>query len=376
MIATAYFIILTFVKSINPVTSAVFFAIYIVFFVIVIMQERAKKRKAEDKERRMNKLKKAFLPKTMSKQSSPWDSIVGPYLIKRMILNKRHKGKTVKMEDFKLEEKSDTDDSKEGATEEEEEEDNSCFGRFMKYYNMPLFFIRNLTMPPFEAENWSLPMALCSPFFGTLFIAWQTVDDFSSTLFWIVWACIAIFFAALIFIGSRGGQNLAEKHPGWLSFFTFIGAAMWINLTAGTFMDFLSMIQVVAGLPITYLSLTMLAWGNSLDDFFIDYVISKNGQGPMAVTGVYGGQLFNLLIGFGGSMFRNTITFGAKDFDFYDGANSSILILALIYSTLLCGVLTLLVTKSNGWVMGKGVKNFTLIYYVAFFLGVTALAFL
>mmetsp|Transcript_26101 Transcript_26101/g.36594 ORF Transcript_26101/g.36594 Transcript_26101/m.36594 type:complete len:184 (-) Transcript_26101:184-735(-) len=182
-------------------------------------------------------------------------------------------------------------------------------------------------------------------------------------------------------MGSKNGHNLAETHNGWLAFFAFIGAAMWINLVAGVFMDFLSMIQIVANLPLTYLSLTMLAWGNSLDDFFIDYVIAKNGNGKMAVTGVYGGQLFNLLIGFGGSMFRHTLTYGAVPIDLYKETgiasvnNANTLIAILIYSNLAGAIFTLIMTSMQGWKMGRFVQNAVLIFYVGFLAVVTFFAF-
>lgn len=106
-----------------------------------------------------------------------------------------------------------------------------------------------------------------------------------------------------MFIAGKD-KNLAKEYEGTFATWTFIGSTLWINLIATCFMDFLSLIAVVSGLPINFLSLTMLAWGNSLGDFFVNYVISKNGHGNMAVTGTYSGMIFNLLLGFGGSMFR------------------------------------------------------------------------
>jgi len=42
-------------------------------------------------------------------------------------------------------------------------------------------------------------------------------------------------------------------------------------------------------------------------DYFANAALSKMGFGVMAVTGCFAGQLFNLLIGFGSALLRQTI---------------------------------------------------------------------
>ena len=50
------------------------------------------------------------------------------------------------------------------------------------------------------------------------------------------------------------------------------------------------------------LSATLIAIGNSLQDYFANSSMSALGYGVMAVTGTIAGQLFNFLIGFGLNM--------------------------------------------------------------------------
>mmetsp|Transcript_26101 Transcript_26101/g.36595 ORF Transcript_26101/g.36595 Transcript_26101/m.36595 type:complete len:109 (-) Transcript_26101:814-1140(-) len=105
-----------------------------------------------------------------------WSGLLGQYIIKRTVMKKKREGKTVKMASvFKPvndTEDPEADTKKEEEEEDHEEDDNSCWGKTIRAYEWPLFFARNLTMPPFEDEKWSKTMALLSPWFGGLFIAW------------------------------------------------------------------------------------------------------------------------------------------------------------------------------------------------------------
>ena len=75
-------------------------------------------------------------------------------------------------------------------------------------------------------------------------------------------------------------------------------AVLWIYIEANFVMDFLQFIQYVSGWSPVFLSLSLLSLGNSLGDLFVDSALAKKGYGVMAMTGVFSGQLFNLMIGF------------------------------------------------------------------------------
>ncbi len=134
-------------------------------------------------------------------------------------------------------------------------------------------------------------------------------DDFTNWIFLVSMAAFSIILALIIiFFGWKRQQNLLEQR-GWVLFFatyTFISATLWINFIAIILLSWLSFIALISNMPLNYLSLTLLAWGNSLGDLFVNYVVAQNGQGSMAVIGTYSGQIFNLLCGFGGALFRQT----------------------------------------------------------------------
>ena len=261
---------------------------------------------------------------------------------------------------------------------EVEEEEPTKFDQIKEIYNMPLLFIRNLTMPPFEEEDWNLYRTAVSPFLGTLFVIWKfglfTVF-IANWYLWIFYGLITVPIFLWIVISGRH-RNLVTTHGGLFAGFAFIISALWLEFFANCFLDFLGLLTVVSGLPLNYLSLTILAWGNSLDDLFIDYYLSRSGHAVMAVTGAYAGQLFNLLFGFGCSFLRNSLgeTIHLNIFQ-NPGSMANTLTLVLIASLALVLSLTLVVGKLTKWVLEKRLMYFLLSFYVGFVVLVTIISF-
>ena len=54
-------------------------------------------------------------------------------------------------------------------------------------------------------------------------------------------------------------------------------------------MSFLNLIALLSGLREDFLGLTLLAWGNSLGDFFANSALAKKGYGVLAITGCFAG---------------------------------------------------------------------------------------
>lgn len=261
--------------------------------------------------------------------------------------------------------------------DDEEHEPVTVYDWALHYYNELWFFIRDLTIPPFEGEHWNVYIASFTPIFGSLFLIWQ-FGQFETFMkhpaCFAVWGPLAAACSAVMYYLGRK-ENLAEKYSGFFSIFGFVIAGMWIKLSAEIFIDMLSLVTIVSGLPFNYLSLTLLAWGNSMDDYFVDYTIAKKGFGKMAVVGCYAGQLFNLLIGFGGALFiqatkRNVV------FNIFDGTRDNNLNLILIGSVLFCIVSTIIIAKIKKWHYGKFMKTYQASLYILFLIVVTAVTFL
>jgi len=56
--------------------------------------------------------------------------------------------------------------------------------------------------------------------------------------------------------------------------------------------DFLQFLADVSGIEANYIGLTLLAWGNSSDDYCVDSALAKKGFRVTAVSGVFAGQFF------------------------------------------------------------------------------------
>eukprot|EP01033_Poteriospumella_lacustris_P002639 gene2639-1919_t len=106
--------------------------------------------------------------------------------------------------------------------------------------------------------------------------------------------------------------NTSRPPHSWLfagvwALAAFVMCILWIYALAGELITILSVLGDELRLPPAFLGLTVLAWGNSIGDFFTNTAVAKQGYGTMALAGCYGGPVFNLLIGFGSSLLYATV---------------------------------------------------------------------
>lgn len=66
--------------------------------------------------------------------------------------------------------------------------------------------------------------------------------------------------------------------------------------------NLLELIQLLTNINPVFLGLTLIAWANTIGDYLSITAFAKKGRASTAVSGVFSGQLFNFLIGFGASL--------------------------------------------------------------------------
>lgn len=91
------------------------------------------------------------------------------------------------------------------------------------------------------------------------------------------------------------------------AFLAFLMSVAWINWTSNCVVDLIVIFGFITGLPQALLSLTVLAWGNSLGDMSADTAMTRKGFGEMAITATMAGPIFNILMGQGLSSFFSII---------------------------------------------------------------------
>ncbi|GFR47864.1 hypothetical protein Agub_g9673 [Astrephomene gubernaculifera] len=86
---------------------------------------------------------------------------------------------------------------------------------------------------------------------------------------------------------------------------------LWINGLASEVVGIIALMAGLVRVPASVMGLTLLAWGNSLGDFFGNPAMARRGQPTMALTACFGGPLFNMLgslaLGFGSYFARRHV---------------------------------------------------------------------
>jgi len=249
-------------------------------------------------------------------------------------------------------------------------DEGSVWGKIWNVYEFPLNLIRDITIPYSEDDKWNKWVAVLHPFLTSIFIIWQLgyLGSFSDYPFlWAIWAVLAFVCSVYIFYRSQSGK-VPEELGVVFSLVGFLAACLWINFVANLLMDFLQFLADVSGIEANYIGLTLLAWGNSSNDYFVDSALAKKGFGVTAVSGVFAGQFFNLQLGFGCSLLREVFIGGpVTSFHMFDGEKDNIVNLILIFGLMANLIVCLAYGLSGKFLLKKKFGVYLVGYYLVFF---------
>lgn len=203
--------------------------------------------------------------------------------------------------------------------------------------------------------------------------AWTSDNAFGVVKYWWIIVVMGIFLATLIFFSSH--QTRMPKYDLIFSLVGFVMSIIWINIICDYLMNFLNLIALISGLREDFLGMTLLAWGNSLGDLFANIALAKKGYGVLAVTGCFAGQLFNLLIGFGGALIVSTKDGQTIKFDLFnlnDFAQNGIKCVTMVFAAVNV-VITLSYLIIKKFEVGKNYAKWLQFWYATFVL--TAIGF-
>ncbi|KAI9987793.1 hypothetical protein PInf_023837 [Phytophthora infestans] len=172
-----------------------------------------------------------------------------------------------------------------------------------------LLFLRDITVPLFDDESWSRPMACLSPLTVPLLVAltsgYADVDISSGRYPHRVplWQALVVMGSCacgvVSFFTHRSHAPRSLKSSALLLSLAFIGCVCWIYAVANELMALLVAVGYITHASNSLLGLTVLAWGNSVGDFITDVSVARAGFPQMAIAGCFGGPVFNLLLGLG-----------------------------------------------------------------------------
>jgi len=240
---------------------------------------------------------------------------------------------------------------------------------------LPINVARNLTIPMCTEDRWNKKLAVFQPPFIALFCLWQFgYFDILQTVVGIS-LFVVIVLAWMILIWKT---TLSYKPPEnfgslILTLAAFIVAITWMNLAASILVDFINLLTILSGLPSNYLGLTILAWGNSLNDLFVDSALARKGLGQVAVSGAIAGQYFNLSLGLGASLIRQVIAFGARDFNLLSTDHVTVVNVLLISCLLISLISTLVYGYFSKFDLKKGYGIYLVGIYAICFITATLL---
>jgi sodium/potassium/calcium exchanger 6 len=119
---------------------------------------------------------------------------------------------------------------------------------------------------------------------------------------------LSLVFCFIIYYMGDGSWKAS---PRWLFMaFTLVSGIYWLDFIVNVIIDIISYIQIYTNASDLYLGMVLLGIGNSSIDTLVDYTLAKKGFEVMAITGVFCGQMFNLVVGFA----LSCLTRGVKDF--------------------------------------------------------------
>lgn len=167
----------------------------------------------------------------------------------------------------------------------------------------PLTLARDLTIPTLDGSSWNKLIAMIHPIADPLLVCFVfgLAGNVVETV--ILCALIGAVPSFAIFLVAQNNRPPTEPYftvPWTLT--AFFMCVVWVYMLAGELITALSVLGIILQLPPAFLGLTILAWGNSVGDFFTNTAVAKQGLGAMALAGCYAGPVFNILVGFGTSL--------------------------------------------------------------------------
>mmetsp|Transcript_3617 Transcript_3617/g.8131 ORF Transcript_3617/g.8131 Transcript_3617/m.8131 type:complete len:1036 (+) Transcript_3617:136-3243(+) len=183
-------------------------------------------------------------------------------------------------------------------------DENSVFDVIVLTVELPFTIARKLTNPVPCDGYYCRPLVAMSIALSPIWIRFYFLEQFDLDIFSSHVGYLATFLTSLISIfvaryapNGDGPMEFYMIVP--ITLYGFAISATWLDSIADKLVQLLELFGVLLRVPKTIMGLTVLAFGNSIQDLIANISVSKKGLSTMAVTACFAGPIFNFGVGLG-----------------------------------------------------------------------------
>ncbi|KAG2447386.1 hypothetical protein HYH02_007714 [Chlamydomonas schloesseri] len=187
---------------------------------------------------------------------------------------------------------------------------------------LPVYLALRLTIPFADpatySRRWLLATCAAAPLLAALYLAPSAAAALPMV---VVAAVVGAALAAAVGYFTAGEEDALPDWdllgrgfafgPAAFAVFGFFMGVIWIDTLASEAVGVVGLLAGLLRVPASVMGLTLMAWGNSLGDFFGNPAMARRGQPTMALTACFAGPLFNMLaslaLGFGSYFARRRV---------------------------------------------------------------------
>ncbi|CAL9121614.1 unnamed protein product, partial [Musa textilis] len=179
--------------------------------------------------------------------------------------------------------------------------------RIVRCLELPLSLPRILTIPDVSKEKWSKPSAVASVTLAPLLLAvlvtskTKDVGSEESLSIYISGGLVGLVLGVVSLVKTEKDRPPTRFLFPWLAG-GFLMSVTWTYIIAQELVSLLVSLGTAMEISSSILGLTVLAWGNSVGDLIASLAVAlhdRQGGTQVAMSGCYGGPIFNTLVGLG-----------------------------------------------------------------------------
>ena len=255
------------------------------------------------------------------------------------------------------------------------------------FVDFPMNIVRDATIPPYEVSKWKRSFFILQPITIPLFLIVMFNQYKNVYTHWIISLIILGILLVICVIFYRKTYRTSLPNCEWILLSSaFVLSILWLWCVTNILLDMIVTAKLLfpSNIPQSFLSMTILACGNSLPDFIVNCSLARTGYAEMALSGSIGAPAFGILMGFGLSLSRRLFnmnyikkkgSFEVFDlFKFNDNLNKKILTDALICIFTMLLVL-IIMGSAMQFKIGRPVSYFGYAIYSFFVLSIIILTF-